>query len=627
MSQENKADKELLARVIQAPWLSQRPQQEMSELLRRNRDAIGLIFDSNREELWSRDYLDMLMDSGFYDYLQFYHDIDPFSEHYSTSVIMIGGKMYYIINDGITGTYNVKFFKIPGTIPFLFRCTEDGYCYLLPVTTTAEVLIKFIGAKYKSILEPADIGELRNMGPARRDEYVKRTGLDKVVEDPFVKQALRLFDQDVDTYGVMLEFYIVTDTLTGHQQVFTLPIPEEDGNVAYSMAEQILPNIIGQGSLAYDILRLLTSELRDLVEMPGFNIVEQYSLPEIRYGDGPIVWNMAGRGEESRAEYADMLMCLSSKGLLDKLRASGRKDYLKFFTEHLDPSMPYARYGITSLGIDDEYVDTIMEGNNYQGEYDRASLNAAQDEFNNNLRITLNVADSKYEFRSASREFREHAILNNRIAATVRALIFPRDSSLVTGDRRYFLLDDVIWIHTGNEGVSSTHYNIKDLDPILVSQYYPTLKGMFKYRDRLNDAHRILEDLTPLKPSNTHMTIHGVTFKSEEIVCLFYNTPIASAAAIAEEYDPEFMTYKDVKLTADLLNGLIMPYTYYKDLSNTAFEVLSDENTFLYLYSPSYEIDSGFVLGERMVDYLAKFKTSDKHSTFYNSTKTLLTLF
>ena len=155
----------------------------------------------------------------------------------------------------------------------------------------------------------------------------------------------------------------------------------------------------------------------------------------------------------------------------------------------------------------------------------------------------------------------------------------------------------------------------------------PSIKRMFQYRTDLASDYKEVDYLQAVDTHSQYIRIHGVLFRSSEIVRLFHGTPIASAASQASEYDPSWLSHRDVKLIADMISGRVMPYTYYTELSNEAHVHLSNKDTFFYLYSFDYMLDLGFMLGERMTDYLVRFKQSKHYDTLSNKTKTLLSLF
>lgn len=646
--QTEMVDDDLLSRIIDAPWMQPRQQQELSWILAANRIAIYMVSNvrdyTHPSDDLSIEYVGVLRDSGWIDYLQAYQNVDFSSTRDKYSLIVIEGKVFCVINVGLHSVFDIKFFKLVGTMPFYFRYTPHGYQYLLSIDFSMEYMRDVIERKYKKIFDAIDYDKLEDMPALEQKEYMEKLGVtDALLKDPLVLQFNSLMGY-IDTYEVYFDFFVLTDN-TGAQTLAAYPVYSTYMALEYGDTDLISEKIAnyaigiyGGSDTSRIILSIINPRLKEIIESGGklANRVNQYSLPDAKPEEEKAVMKMTNDlPKEGRGEYTDMLMCLSSRGLLDKLKErveslglsitgmdrdpygeSRKKEYLKFFTEHLDINMPYARYSIGSMG------SQLTVAEKYQTAYDIASY----------TRDPFIPHDTPVFF---ARNFKHHPkdrlsyIIESRIGSGYRALGLPDTGSY------YFLRNragEIIGMGSGG-----VRYNIKDLDQSLFIRYMPTIRRMLDYEYRLQNDYEEILQLEPLKPFSKYISIHGVMFRSDEIMRLFYNTPIASAASLVSEYDPPFMSHYDVRVTSYLLNGLIMPYTYYNMLSWEAFVALSDEGTFLYLYpghhnsggiyNTHYDIDSAFTLGERMITYLSNFKKSGRYEKLTRKTKTLLTLF
>lgn len=110
--------------------------------------------------------------------------------------------------------------------------------------------------------------------------------------------------------------------------------------------------------------------------------------------------------------------------------------------------------------------------------------------------------------------------------------------------------------------------------------------------------------------------IHGMEMDAAAVARIFYNTPLALAVEFGtKEYDPPWLSTADVMVIQDFLEGRIMPFILYTQLSPRAFAALSPGGSFLdlYEYMPARAlIDMNFILGQdyqepvAMLDMLTK---------------------
>lgn len=111
-----------------------------------------------------------------------------------------------------------------------------------------------------------------------------------------------------------------------------------------------------------------------------------------------------------------------------------------------------------------------------------------------------------------------------------------------------------------------------------------------------------------ITPSIDTISIHGVEFDAVEIADVFAQTPLATAVEYGtREYDPPYLSAQDVSVIQDFLDGLIMPYTFYTELSDTAFLSLSGKESLLDLYEwlPGREkMNYNWNLGSRPAEHL-----------------------
>lgn len=624
----NQVDKGLLDRVIQAPWLSQRQQQSPSALLKRNAYAIGFLTDRSCDPpFWSKENAEILQGSGLQDYLMWYKDINPSPNDFIAHLVVIDGKMYSVVRGDLISLYTIKFYKIPGTIPFVFSKTGIGYDLMLPITTTVEKLSSVIWERWSDLFDRTDFSKL--MGPRPTVEaYIKKSGLDEYIKDPLVQQAVGLLHQDIQEYEVMMELYVITDHISGIQTVamFPMNIYGRAGDAFSHIARQILPkrNSNNPNEDISELVIILFNMYEGDPEETQKR-VKQYEMPEVQPGEGKVVFEISEhlglslQSDVSRTDYFDFLACLSSRGLLSSLIESGRKDYLKFFAEHVDPSMPYVRYALQCFDSDGE---ANLDLDRYQRDYNYAA-EIHNENSKNQPHFQLAEEDDKYQLTLPLYEERAANIIKKRILDAVSQFWNMSPPLDIEIDLYY-------------RGIRSTIPGInEEVGLVPLDQYdrgfidrgLPSPKRMLDYLNKLVKDYEEVEIIRPVEPASQYITIHGVTFRSYEIVRLFHGTPIASAAALGSEYDPNFMTHNDVRITADLLNGRIMLYTFYLELSDKAYIALSDEGSFLYLYSYGCELDDGFVLGERFINYVTRFKREKGNTVYLNKAKTLLELF
>lgn len=108
-------------------------------------------------------------------------------------------------------------------------------------------------------------------------------------------------------------------------------------------------------------------------------------------------------------------------------------------------------------------------------------------------------------------------------------------------------------------------------------------------------------DITEDEDRPDLMNVHGVELNTEDVMYVFYNTPLGKAVEDSlVEYNPQWLSAADALLMSEFLNGQVMPFTFCSELSETAYIVLSGSRTFLDLYDHPVArvlIDMVFQLG------------------------------
>ena len=622
-------DKDFLKRVRRAPWVSSAANQEPSALLRRNRNAIA--FNQSRPS--SETGFRKLYDTGWFDYLQTYQNLDMFSDGFAGSMpVVIDGVIYSCISNDMYSFYNVKFFKMYGTIPYLFRFTPRGYDYLLLFEKSFETLDVVMDRRYGNMLKAIKVTE---------DGKSLKISIDRkeITQNPLILNAVSLFRDRMHEYEALMELAVLTDNMTGRESVVAIPTTayEDVRIVANSMSRQILPIPDDNGDMNYELLSTLFKDLPGTVTGSFFfpqRRVAQYSLPEIQSEDVHLIlhyfhekfpggWDM----------YLDIYACLSSRRLLRTLYESKRKDHLTFFVENMDSSTPYVRYSSSQLKSNDGILHNLEH---YQSVYNGLSSPAINSVAGKGEPgIYLSSADTNKEAATRPQRIRrvdrELDIITRRIGMLVansmsRQILPISEGYESIGHLWYRVKKDALRYGIHRDDMTDINLLIS-FEEWLTKNNLPNLGKMVENIDDIYEDYKEVEYLRPVEHANMYISIHGVSFKSEEIVRLFYNTPIAGAVQSGSlEYDPSWLSYKDVRLVADFLSGRVMPYTYYIEMSDEAHIHLSDRDTFFYL-SYNNELDSGFVLGERLVDYLGGLKQSDTYQKLSNKTKILLSLF
>lgn len=628
------SDSEFLKRIVRAPWTPTYAElkTKASDLIMRNNDAIGLLpyLKEKNMSLWDQWNLDVFTESGWLDYFSSHKNIELGKRFKWPVPTVIDGVLYSSRNKGLTSLYQIKLYKIPGTIPYIFRHTSHGYDYLLSINVIQDSYIDVIRRRWGSVLDSIDfdmIGDLSDSEDELR-KYVVKIGLDKVLADLLVSQASNLFAREIYAYEENFNLQVLTDAESGSQQVVAeledASAPQEE--VSDNLANQVLPLSNAPGTPSANLITLLSvvNKLAMRGYLPPNLRVQQYKVPnEVRAEDIEFIRDNSDpegeveEGIDPRSDYLDTLACLSSRGLIDELKRTGRKDFIKFFGEHVTSFMPYIRYGKTSF---DPSLDHMAETWDFLESYQK-QYNEKQDEKDYGDAVPshpeFNKYDAKYGQEYVDPTNREEDIITSRI----RDLVDEFHTSPVPPDAKIQITRSSIrWGEDWPGTVIHTTY----MEEWAIANGKPSIKRMIEYFFELRRDYDLVSNLHPVIPFSHRITIHGVSFNSYDIVRLFHGTPIAGAAQHTDEYDPPWLSHSDVSVIKDFVEGRTLPYTYYMELSDEAHIHLSDEGTFIYMYSHKKEIDQFFILGERLVDYLARAKSPNKLSS---KTKTLLSLF
>lgn len=164
-------------------------------------------------------------------------------------------------------------------------------------------------------------------------------------------------------------------------------------------------------------------------------------------------------------------------------------------------------------------------------------------------------------------------------------------------------------------GAEVEEYSLRD-DADFWQKAVPIVTPWMEWRPFIRDPHESssywrhewLRESVPIVSET--LNLHGIEMDSSALARLFYNTPLALAVEYGtKEYDPVYMASEDVLLLQDFLEGRIMPFVLYSQLSKTAFAPLSPMGSFLdlYAYLPARGIiDRAFRLGEPYMEPVAE---------------------
>lgn len=496
----------------------------MSLLRESQRDAIVSAL-SITSDIWTLQDLVFFTESGWLDYFISYKEMDLFDPNYTKSPLVKEGRCYIRFRGHLRSIFTDRFYSIPGSMDATHVESRVGLGYdmLWPAEDTVEPI----------------------------KDYYRRTGNNSSVFTDHDKMEM----VNACQCGIGFEIVVVT---RGHSPP-TLAIQPQD---EFEHPELLVSRTTD--ALGIEEVRKIQSHWSKLDPMmidKGLKL-SQYTLPEMNAEETKIAEVMMHplesgfeRGYVSRSNFyfaAEAITALGSKGLLSKMIQQGRRDYYKFFAEHIN-EMQYLRYPLDSLNA----VNGLPPLKDYQRWYD--------------------IANSEYP-----------------------GLV--KTGFSFDGWQSRTSMAKLVWGRA-----------IPGLPMISIPG------ATADYR------------LTPLENNaGKYFSIHGITFLSDEILRIFHNTPLASAISLgASEYDIQQLSYKDVKAMRDLLSGRIMPYTFVNDISESALRVLSDRDTFIYIYGTDQVagyINRGFILGRRLVDNLLDIKEKEDPSAIPKELIKLLTL-
>lgn len=595
-------------RIIQAPWLPPVNWQSPSVLLSNNLESITYMLEQLPGELWHRDNLNALTDSGWLDYLRSYNNLDSFPTDLFLRLVVINRVVYVKIWVGFISVYNIKFFQVPKTAPFLFAKSDLGYDYLLPVDITAEFISTAMHRRWGHLIEGLD-PEAFNWPREVRNSYFARHGVMKMKNDPVIKQISDMLNsRSLLNYGIRTRFYVFTyPNLT--ESVSALP--GEYHNTGIKVVRDALDDVFAK-----------LEPYRDLLKDPIFSVipdsyldtpsaVNQYTLPEASRDNVAIAHLIINSGEINPHKYhmgdyySEAVMALASRDLVNnKLRAT-RDDFMNVFVDNLSPTMPYLRYPIMFFGADWRSVEDEEKGPGlygYQQQYESKSRSPPyRPAYVNSFDLTDGDVEKQLAEKPVERQDRANELFESRILPILSKFWNKkmRSAHYYGGDEMYY--DAVGGVGAYSSSKEQTEKKFPELAGIRIA--YEASKQHLTEPEYLSP---------PIIPSFRYISIHGISFRTDDLVRIFNLTPLAGAVSLgSSEYNPEWLSYKDVRLVADLLTGRVMPYTFYTHLSQQAYIVMSGEFTFLYFYqngSISKYVDKAFVLGTPMIQYLQEFK-------------------
>lgn len=581
----------------------------MSLLSAEQQDAIFYTLEAAKlsgSVSWLPEEFKFIFESGWQDYMSSFNNLDVFPGTYWKTLVVRDGKLYVRFTDldgPLASTFKARYYiqSSEGMVPIALAPARNklGYDYLLPVDV---------------LLEDAF-------------SYFNRTK-----RLPTTLEAQQMVN--LTKYGVYLDLYIVTD-LQGNQRLAAFPRSQ------YGKGERILNAMLTQAMRGYyfkgevtpesltkplgEPQRSKTNQLaHDYAEdydarwtEPDFYVKpRQYTLPSASVEDLIVAENyfhLAMQDTRSIRHdlYTEIIMALASKGLLSRMEGRNVYDY---YAEHIQSIGGYMRHPLALFG--DAWGSSPET---YQSKY------SAADMVSNYLDpIRLNYSRDTYLPKPTRIEYIRPGNIKNRLKklyldrAVMLADIIPKSE-----------VDDVTLSGTLRGRVASfvtkdgyTH----ELSSIFISSQLISVINSLRALDKDQSPHT-LEQATYTNP---YITIHGVIFRSEDLVKVLHNTPLTGPISLGiDKYDPMWLSYKDIKLLRDLLNGRIMTYVYVNSLSDQAFLTMSGQDTFIHLYhsrNVSRWVDRAFSIGAPLVDQLATLKSSSPQGA-PGGLVTLLSLF
>lgn len=546
---------------------------------------------------WILQDIDFLMNSGWHDYMTSLRDLDIFPSDYSKRLLVKDGKMFVRLVDdegALSTTFKSRFFDLPGFVPLEMMNSitgNGGYDYLWPV----EIAIEPNG--WNDDIKPTDeevvdLVELTRYGVLINPvELVNLDGKAKLAAFPIFSYA----------------------SITNNIDFILEKIYGDDLNARYRVLQKIDNKYGPAGERLYPYIKLPQYDLPDAPEeeiLIAMEIMAKLQSLTMRTASGITTPDV-----DLETAPGEILMALASKRLLTKMKSEGREDFLNYYAENIwemsdtqssvaGRGVGYMRYPHNIISLNE---DSKVNWYSYQSLYsytdkeESDTLNPSALEHPHSLSgmwVLKQEYRDKYEIKlPASGVYpRLVDLYTNRL---IRVL-----SNVIASDVRTAEFEPGIPIR-GSPRIKFESRGVVHNMPV---DEYPEVYAIWKITKEVEGQYQAprTEEFVQIQLPNTtspYLSIHGITFRTQDLALTFFSTPVAGVIELGvDEYDPPWLSYKDVMLIKDWLSGMIMTAYYADNLSNQAFSALSESGSFLHLYysiqgAGSAMIDEAFVLG------------------------------
>lgn len=569
----------------------------MSLLSDAQRDAIffTLSDDEHLTVNWNMEDHHFMHMSGWHDYMVSLGNLDIFPANYSKAPFVAGGKLFVRFLDKrgpLESTFRARYAGMQDIVPFALspsKMDKGGYDYIW----SSDMILESAFSWFKKAKRKPTIDEIETMitftkhGVAMEPAFLTTSEVTTFLPFPGTQYSHAIDNFRNMVLPILIEYHGKKreDTAINETEIHIL--------------RYVIPRVRGKFYIKARQYHLNTPDPENLAIAEG--LVEGMSLAD---------------------QYVEIVMALASKGLLARMKSEGLhltySDILRYYAKHItkigpseDPaSGGYMRHPIRL--IKNDYSFSIEAPKEYQNKY------TEYDEKNTSL---LSIFGSMHEV-SYTRSMAKDKICPTDFKSRLRDVYISRLVRIINDDggfvERHY--------HEGHERMVTTkpRYQVSDIkftesysgvhtSESLKSGSDP-MRFMFDLPSSASTIRDIIMELDlgepqqiPVLPTikNKYISIHGVLFECNRLLGITYNTPLAGAMELsALEYDPVWLSYRDVRLMSDFLNGRLMPLAYMNQLSKDAFLVMSDGNTFIHLYYSKGMrtwIDKVFVLGQGLL--------------------------
>jgi len=541
----------------------------MCVLLDKNEQALRFLLDDFFD--WSSSKYQYVVDSGLLDYFTTNkREGDMFKEWSHATPSIIDGKLYVRFTQGLGSLFTKKFEQIEhkAILKSVPSPKGHGYDVIIPITSRLEIFKKATQKIWDDL--GIDLKEFDRPGMSRykTNEYLERKVFPSFDEKQFMGDKLREIEP-LTLYGYSLSIFLLDNDI----KVLFSNYSDDYENVVNETLLDIIPDEIEEN------IPEISGYIKDNIfpdwqQHPVRRELPQYTLQEIRdnvmldRAGNAIASLLKTRNINQDFHYLEAIMTLASIGLLED---TGKLDYFTQVAKHLNV-IPYLRYPINFFGY--HWPDVISRLQHYQADYTSIL---------------------------ARRIFEQHPV---ETSSVLHETLDDSNQYAVSYPRR-------VWSLTLN---TSMEYKIAEkLRDDLVQDY----KGVVELIpiSPIDNTVLSLSSGTGDKDATNRVLIHGIEFRAKDIATVFHNTHLASAMQYASEYNPIWPNLQDVKLMRDMLQGRILPYTFYSQVSQESLRLMSAKDTLLWFSDDktfTEELNMQFSIGIPMTHILRELARKGK---------------